>query len=142
MRQRCNTPTNDNYRWYGGRGIKVCYRWNISDGRSTGFFNFVNDMGDRPSEDHTLERRDNNGDYCPENCCWATAAEQALSKRRHGSPRPGEKNPSAKLTDLDAIDIRWLSAWGVSGAAIARAYGISRSQASKVILGQSFAHNF
>ena len=142
MRQRCNTPTGDNYHWYGGRGIKVCDRWNIADGRSTGFFNFIEDMGDKPSSIHTLERQDNDGDYCPENCCWATPAEQTLTKRCSGGSRPGERNPSAKLSDFDAIDIRWLSGWGVKGAAIARAYGISKSQVSKVILGRSFAHNF
>ena len=75
MRDRCYSNKNKYYYNYGGRGIKVCDRWKNS------FENFYKDMGDKPSNKHTLDRIDVNGDYTPENCKWSTWEEQSLNKR-------------------------------------------------------------
>lgn len=77
MRQRCSNPNNDAYRHYGGRGIRVCSRWEASAQ------NFIDDMGRRPSPRHKIERRNNDLGYNPDNCCWATSKEQSSNTRRN-----------------------------------------------------------
>ena len=74
MRSRCNCPTCNAYKHYGGRGIKVCKRWDS-------FENFIKDMGFRPSDNHSIDRIDVNGDYEPNNCRWATQLTQVLNRR-------------------------------------------------------------
>lgn len=76
MVQRCTNPSHARWKDYGGRGITVCQRW-------LSFENFFTDMGYRP-EGLTLERRDNNSSYTPENCYWATYSTQAKNKRDSG----------------------------------------------------------
>jgi hypothetical protein len=75
MRDRCNRPNNTQFKDYGGRGIKVCARWNC-------FPNFLADMGARPSPKHSIDRwPDRDGNYEPNNCRWATASEQCKNKK-------------------------------------------------------------
>ena len=72
MKERCLNPNNINYKYYGAKGIKICNRWLT-------FENFFRDMGERP-KGLTLEREDNNGDYCLENCIWANIQQQVYNK--------------------------------------------------------------
>ena len=75
MKRRCHSPACADFKYYGARGISVCDRWRAS------FEAFIADMGKRPSDKHSIERVNNDGNYEPSNCVWATVAEQAKNRR-------------------------------------------------------------
>lgn len=75
MKNRCFTESSQSYEDYGARGITVCERWKSS------FENFLNDMGRKPSSEHSIERDDNDGNYEPTNCHWVVPLEQCQNRR-------------------------------------------------------------
>lgn len=108
MKDRCFNPNNKSYPNYGGRGIKVCDRWMF-------FINFMNDMGMRPSSKHSIDRKNNDGNYEPSNCKWVTKSEQARNTR-------GEKmltldGDTKKLWD-------WYSIYGIKPSVIKKRLNI------------------
>lgn len=80
MLTRCGHRSNKGHKNYVDRGIVVCERWR---NETNGFYNFIKDMGPRPSSKHSVERKDNDGNYEPSNCKWATAKEQNRNQQRN-----------------------------------------------------------
>lgn len=114
MVQRCRNPNSSAYRHYGGRGIEVCARWADS------FEAFAGDMGERP-EGCCIERIDNDGNYCPENCRWATRKEQSSNTRRtRHLTADGETHTLTEWAEILGIfvgTLRWrIKQWGTERA--------------------------
>lgn len=83
MISRCENKNNNHYSNYGGRGISVCGEWHD-------FETFIRDMMRRPTPQHTIDRKDNNGNYCKDNCKWSTKKEQARNRRAQKRNKTGE----------------------------------------------------
>lgn len=115
-RNRCENPNNQDFKYYGGRGIRVCERWQS-------FESFIADMGDRPPG-HTLDRIDPNGHYEPGNCRWATRAQQSRNTR------------SNKLSAEDVTRMRGMRLAGSTYTQLATEFGVSWSHVRKVITGR------
>jgi hypothetical protein len=120
MIQRCHRPTSTSYKNYGARGIAVCDRWRES------YENFKNDMGERPSPGHSLDRIDNDGNYEPGNCRWATRKEQSRNTRVNriitfnGRSLPLCDWPEVCGIPLGTIDNRLRKGWPVELALTAK----------------------
>lgn len=114
MKNRCNNKNLKSYVSYGARGIKVCERWNSFD-------NFVQDMGKRPAYNYQLERIDNDGNYEPSNCRWATCNEQSQNRRTN------------KISVDIAKTIRSMYASGMPQKIIGNKFGISQDHVSRIV---------
>lgn len=112
---RCTNPNFLQFKDYGGRGIKVCRRWDK-------FENFLADMGKKPSPKHSLDRKNNDGNYTPKNCRWATRAEQMRNTRRNclvtheGRIRVLTDWCLEKRINVNTVKARLRSGWSVSRA--------------------------
>lgn len=114
LRRRCNDPTHPKYGRYGLRGIKVCRRWDD-------YLCFLHDMGRKPQGKYSIDRCNNNGNYTPTNCRWATAEVQS-------------RNTSKTVITLGvAKKIRALRLSGMTQAQIVAATGIARCHIGNVI---------
>lgn len=107
MLDRCQNPNNKYYKYYGGRGIKVCERWQF-------FRAFYEDMGQRPSKKHQLDRIKNDGDYKPNNCRWTTATVNNRNK------------PNVILSIKKAKEIRSKYQQGESLTLLGKEYGVTK----------------
>lgn len=114
MKGRCLNPNDDRFSSYGGRGITVCERWML-------FENFLADMGERP-EGLSIDRIDNDGNYEPSNCRWATASQQMNNRRtnhflEHGGQRKTVTEWSRNLgVSHEVIRTRIRRGWDVDAA--------------------------
>lgn len=119
MRQRCKNPRHKNYDRYGGRGIKVCKRWDK-------FKNFLQDMGPRNAVNYTIERRNNDKGYTPSNCYWANRVDQ------------GRNNTNVKLSAEEVRQIKKLLEFKIPQITLARVYNVSRQTISAIKCGDSW----
>jgi hypothetical protein len=139
MVKRCTNPRSSSYRSYGGRGIAICDRWRTS------FSAFFADMGRRPSKLHSIDRINNDGNYEPGNCRWATRDVQAANKRPQAPydrtrQARGARSGAAKLTDEK---VRWALAELARGAKqkdIAVALGVTPTTVGYIARGNSWTH--
>ena len=134
MIQRCTNPNQSHYERYGGRGVTVCDAWKT-------FANFYADMGDPPTDSHSIERIDNSKGYEPGNCCWATPKEQRANQRprlnvKYNAPK-GEDHPKATITEELVREIR---ASTERNADIARRIGLSKQSIADIRKRRTWKH--
>jgi hypothetical protein len=102
IKERCGNPNNRSYQDYGARGIKMCERWND-------FAAFLEDMERKPTEQHTIDRIDNDGNYEPGNCRWATRTQQARNKSTTKMlVFNGEERPMVEWAEMYGIEYKTL----------------------------------
>jgi hypothetical protein len=116
MRGRCYNRTDKDFHLYGGRGITVCERWRDS------VETFLADMGPKPSARYQLDREDNEGNYEPDNCRWATPAQQAQNRR------------TAKLCAVSAVLIRYMHQRGANYSQLGRTFGVRANTARRICI--------
>lgn len=125
MRNRCRNPDAHNYARYGGRGIKVCERWDV-------FENFLADMGPKPGKGYSIERRDNDGNYEPNNCKWATQLEQSRNRSCAYKPEEDQTIRDCVARGLSFPEMAPVVGKSV-GSVMARAYKIGLSSGKPVV---------
>lgn len=118
MIRRCTVPGLRDYKNYGGRGITVCERWRTS------FADFLSDMGTKPSVAHSIDRIDNDGNYEPGNCRWATRADQSVNRR------------NVKMTASIRDEARSAFASGETTRQLAERFGVSIDSIQRVVYGR------
>src|SRR5215831_4422852 len=126
IRQHCNNPSSQVYRYYGGRGIRVCKRWDT-------FKQFAVDMGSHPGRGWTIDRKNNDGDYKPSNVRWAVRSTQQRNKR------------TTKLTWADVVAIRARYKPGknqytpcVSFQQLANEFGVGHTTIENIVRGRKW----
>ena len=147
MLRRCTNPKDAGYKWYGGRGIKVCDRWLHGENGKRGFACFLEDMGEKPDwADGGIDRIDNDGNYEPNNCRWATIKQQFEKRVRTVNYKNppiyiGERNPQARLSEKDVITIIGMLRSGrYSHRKISGIYDCSKTTIGNIAHGKTWKH--
>ena len=126
MKARCYNQKAVGYKNYGGRGIQVCEKWRES------YASFYKDMGEKPDSTYSIERRDNNGNYAPENCYWATRIVQANNSRW---------NRIVTINGRTKNRTQWCKHFGISNSTVSgrlqRGWSIENALSRPIIEGHS-----